>query len=172
MRVFLIGFMSCGKSTIGKMLSKALNLPFVDVDTEVELMEGKPLREVFSRGEQYFRKCENLALVKIIEEHEHAIIACGGGTPCFFNNMELIKNSGKSFYIKTKPETLLSRLTFTKNQRPLFKNIPPNQWLNKINELLEIREPYYKQANYIIDGENNTIERIIKCLQYDPDFKT
>ncbi len=171
MRIYLIGFMSCGKSTIGKILSKSLNLPYVDIDHQIELIYNQSIQELFSKGEDYFRECENEALLKTIETYENAIIACGGGTPCFHNNMETIKNTGKSFYIKTQPNTLLQRLSKTHNQRPLFKNLPKEQWLDKIYELLELREPYYKQAHYIIDGEHNTYERILQCLQYDSDFK-
>ncbi len=170
MRIYLIGFMSCGKSTLGKQLSISLNLPYVDIDQEIETIHQKTVSELFAIGEEYFRSCENHTLLKTIETYDHAIIACGGGTPCFLNNMEIIKNTGKSFYIKTKPETLLHRLKRTTNQRPLFKAIPKEKWLSKIYELLKIREPFYMQANYIIDGEYNALERIIQCLKYDKDF--
>ncbi|GIV43623.1 MAG: hypothetical protein KatS3mg035_0746 [Bacteroidia bacterium] len=122
------------------------------------------------KEEDYFRSCENQALLKIIEDYKDAVIACGGGTPCFYNNMEIIRNTGKSFYIKTSPDILFQRLSKTHNQRPLFKNLPQEQWLKKINELLAIREPFYKQAHYIIDGDYNPLERIMQCLQYDSDF--
>lgn len=171
MRIYLIGFMSCGKSTIGKVLSKNLNLPFVDIDHQIEHIFQQSIQELFANGEDFFRTCEHKALLKTIEDYKDAVIACGGGTPCFFNNMEIIKNTGKSFYIKTQPETLLQRLSKTHNQRPLLKNLPKENWLNKIQELLELREPFYKQANYIIDGEHNTLERILQCLHYDTDFK-
>lgn len=171
MRIYLIGFMSCGKSTLGKELAKKLNIPFIDIDHQIELCYHQSIQEIFAKGENYFRKCEHHALLKTIEDYDHAIIACGGGTPCFFDNMDIMKRTGKSFYIKTAAETLLQRLTHSRNQRPIFKNIPHEQWLMKINELLNIREPFYKQANYIIDGEHNTLERILQCLQYDPDFK-
>jgi shikimate kinase len=163
--------MSCGKSTLGKMLSKHLDLTFVDIDSQIELFCKQTISELFLKGEENFRFHENQALIKTIENYESAVIACGGGTPCFHNNIEIIKNSGKSFYLKTKPETIYHRLTKTRNQRPLFKNLPQNLWLDKIYELLEIREPFYKQAHYIIDGENNALERILQCLQYDADFK-
>ncbi len=171
MRIYLMGLMSCGKTTYGKLLSKQLDLLFVDLDQQIEYFYGTPISELFSKGEQFFRACENQILIKTIEEHEHAIIACGGGTPCFLNNIEIIKNSGKSFYLKTQPETIYQRLIKSHNLRPMFKSIPKEKWLDKIIEVLEIREPFYKQANYIIDGESNVIERILQCLKYDLDFK-
>lgn len=171
MRIYLIGFMSCGKSTLGKLLSKSLGLPYVDVDHQIESLFHQSIQELFRKGEEYFRSCERQALLRTIGDYEDAVIACGGGTPCFYDNMEIIRSTGKSFYIKTSPDTLLQRLSKTHNQRPLFKNLPQEQWLKKIDELLAIREPFYKQANYIIDGEHNALERIIQCLQYDADFK-
>lgn len=171
MRLFLIGFMSAGKTTIGQKVAKAMNMPFIDLDHVIVDKYQKSLSDLFQIGEPYFRQCEHEALLEVIKNFEHAIISCGGGTPCFFNNIEILKQNGKVIYIKVEPQTIYERLSKSQNVRPMFKNIPKSEWLQKIIELQEQREPFYKQAHYIVDGNYETTQRIVQCIEYEKYFK-
>lgn len=171
MRLFLIGFMSAGKTTIGQQVAKSMSMPFIDLDHVIMELYEKSLSELFLSGESYFRQCEHEALLYVIKNQEHAIISCGGGTPCFFNNIDILKQNGKVIYIKVEPQTIFERLSKSQNVRPMFRDIPKSEWLQKIIDLYEQREPFYKQAHYIVDGNYETTQRIVKCLEYEKYFK-
>jgi shikimate kinase len=122
MRIYLIGYMGSGKSTVGKGLAKKLNLQFIDLDNYIEERNFKTIPEIFaSVGEVGFRKIEQHAL-KEIAEFENVVVATGGGAPCFFDNMELIKRTGVSVYLNGTPRILAERLLNSKTERPLMKS--------------------------------------------------
>ena len=103
MHIFLLGYMGCGKSFLSKKLSKVLTIDYFDLDNLVELKENQKIIEIFKKkGESYFRKIENLELYNLINKKNKSIIATGGGTPCFLNNMKLMNNSGITIYLKKK----------------------------------------------------------------------
>ena len=119
MRIFLIGFMGCGKSSIGEELAKSLNYSFLDLDHYIEKNEDARIVDIFNeKGEDEFRKIEHTYLKNIVL-FNNTVIATGGGTPCYFNNMEIIKHNGVSIYLKYNADTLSLRLFKNKNQRPL-----------------------------------------------------
>lgn len=98
MKLFIIGFMGCGKSHYGKILGEKLGLPFFDLDEKIEEQEGKSITEIFAReGEEYFRLVEKDVLHLITESHENFVMACGGGTPCFYNNIDYLKSMASPF---------------------------------------------------------------------------
>ena len=160
-RIILIGYMGAGKTTIGKALSKDLGVIFYDLDWYIESRMRKSVAQIFAeRGEEGFRKIEYNMLHEVAE-FENVIISCGGGTPCFFDNMDYLNQQGKVVYLKASPEVLYDHLLMGKTERPLLKGKSPEELIAKgkspeeliafIREQLEKREPYYTKAQYTLD---------------------
>ena len=163
--IILFGYMGVGKSYFGRKLSKEFMIDFFDLDSYIEFYEKKSINDIFfERGEIYFRSIENKYLESILNKNIKYIISTGGGTPCYSNNMELIKKNKnlKSFYLKSSSNQLTNRLFSEKEKRPLISNINSKKDLNSfISKHLFERKFFYNQADYIIDIENkNTIEVI------------
>ena len=143
--------MGAGKTTVGRALSKAMGLPFYDLDWYIESRMHKTIPQIFAeRGEEGFRLIERNMLHEVAE-FENVIISCGGGTPCFFDNMEYMNGQGDVIYLKASPEVLYKHLLMGKTERPLLKNKTPEQLIAFIKEQLEIREPYYTKAKHVLD---------------------
>ena len=156
MRIFLIGFMGCGKTTLGKKLAKQLNYNFIDLDSYIEKTTNKTITEIFeNKGEKTFRIVEKESLMEVCKK-DNLVIATGGGTPCFFDNMQKILDSGKAIYLKMEIEDLLERLETEKSQRPLIKNKSAEELKGFIGLTLLERERFYKQASFIVDAKNIT----------------
>jgi len=150
-RIIIIGYMGAGKTTVGKALSKELGIPFYDLDWYIESRMRKTVPQIFAeRGEEGFRKVERNMLHEVAE-FEDVIISCGGGTPCFFDNMEYMNQQGETVYLKAKPEVLYGHLRMGKTERPLLKNKTPEEMQGFIREQLEYREPFYTQAKHTLD---------------------
>ncbi len=166
MRLFLIGYMGSGKSTVGKGLAKALNLSFVDLDAFIEEKYHKTIPEIFaSDGEEGFRKAEQKALHEVAD-FEDVVVATGGGAPCFFDNMEKIKHSGTSLYLNGSPRILAERLLHSKTERPLIKGKTEEELVAFINETLAKRNHWYKQADIIIDFDHDiSINEVVAALR-------
>jgi shikimate kinase len=165
MKIFLIGFMGSGKSVSGKKLAASLGLSFADLDTLIESNYKMSIPGIFSQfDETVFRKLETKVLKEFIEG-DNFVLSCGGGTPCFNNNMDLIKKSGISIYIKLSPKALAERLIKSKTKRPLIQNISPEQLVSKIEEMLCQREKYYSQSSITIEGLNLKVSDIIEQIQ-------
>lgn len=148
-RVFLIGYMGVGKTTVGKKLAKLLNKNFIDLDKFIESKYHKSIAELFAeKGENEFRQIEQKALVEVAQI-ENVIISTGGGAPCFFNNMELMNQSGITVYIHAQPEELAARLRASKNVRPLIAEKSPEELIPFITNHLSERERFYNQAKII-----------------------
>src|SRR3990170_573167 len=128
MRVFLIGFMGSGKTHWGKQLAVQLKIPFYDLDEVISDNEKKSVAEIFStQGEEAFRIKEREHLEKLIDENTSMVLSCGGGTPCFFNNIERMKKYGVVVWLNTHVEILLSRLMKEKSSRPLIRNLADDE---------------------------------------------
>jgi len=150
-RIYLVGYMGSGKTTIGRKLAKKLDFQFVDVDHFIENRQRKTVSEIFSeKGEDAFRLMEHKALEEI-SLFENVIVSTGGGAPCFYNNMELMNKSGLTIFLKTSPEELTKRLSITKNKRPLLKGKTPEEIQTFVAGSLEKRNYYYHQARMIFD---------------------
>ena len=143
--------MGSGKTTVGKALSKELGLPFYDLDWYIESRMHKTVKQLFdSVGEEGFREIERNMLHEVAE-FEDVILSCGGGTPCFFDNMDYLNGQGETIYLKADPEVLYKHLLMGKIERPLLKNKTPEQLIDFIKEQLEKREPFYTKAKHVLD---------------------
>ena len=150
-RIILIGYMGAGKTTVGKALSKAMGLQFYDLDWYIESRMRKTVAQIFAeRGEEGFRLIERNMLHEVAE-FEDVILSCGGGTPCFFDNMDYLNGQGETIYLKADPEVLYKHLLMGKIERPLLKNKTPEQLIDFIKEQLEKREPFYTKAKHMLD---------------------
>ena len=165
MKIFLIGFMGSGKTYWGKLLSQKLNFPFFDLDEKIVENEGRQIIEIFNKeGEEYFRLLEKDVLHMLTENHETFIMACGGGTPCFYNNIDYLKKNGTVVWINCSTETLYNRLLKEKAERPLISNMPDDQLKSYIVKKYSSRKIYYQQANLILPDEGLTLEIIVSKI--------
>ena len=150
-RIILIGYMGSGKTTVGKALSKETGMMFYDLDWYIESRMRKTVSQIFAeKGEEGFRKIEYNMLHEVAE-FEDVIISCGGGTPCFFDNMDYIRSVGESVYLKATPEVLAQHLKMRKVERPLLKGKNEDELLEFIRASLKEREPYYLKAEHVVD---------------------
>lgn len=143
--------MGAGKTTVGKALAKELALQFYDLDWYIESRRRKTVPQIFAEaGEEGFRKIEHDMLHEVAE-FEDVVISCGGGTPCFFDNIDYMNGQGPVVYLKAEPEVLCKHLKMGKTVRPLLKDKSPEELLTFINEQLERRAPFYEKARYQLD---------------------
>ncbi len=150
-RIILVGYMGSGKTTVGKALSKATDMMFYDLDWYIESRMHKTISQIFKeRGEEGFRIIEHNMLHEVAE-FEDVIISCGGGTPCFFDNMDYLNQQGDVVYLKATPDTLYKHLTMAKVERPLLKDKTQDELTAYITEHLKEREPFYEKARYTLD---------------------
>lgn len=150
-RIILIGYMGAGKTTVGKALAKELRMPFYDLDWYIESRMHKTVKAIFDeRGEAGFRKIEHNMLHEVAE-FEDIIISCGGGTPCFFDNIDYMNRQGETVYLKATPEVLYRHLKMGKTIRPLLLNKTADEVQVFIREQLTQREPYYSRAKHVLD---------------------
>ena len=150
-RIILVGYMGAGKTTIGKALSQELGIVFYDLDWYIENRMRKTVTQIFAeKGEEGFRLIEHNMLHEIAE-FEDVIISCGGGTPCFFDNMDYLNEQGQVIYLKATPEVLYKHLLMSKGERPLLKGKSPEELITFIREQLEKREPFYTKAQFTLD---------------------
>ena len=166
MPVFLLGFMGCGKSTLGRQLALALNFSFIDLDYRIEEKLGKSINQLFEDyGEMGFRQIEREVLSEICATEKNAVVALGGGTPCYFDNMQQVNHSGWSVYLKTSPQGLFNRLKLQKDHRPLLRNKNDHELLEFIEEKLEQREKFYDEARLTFSTESGTVQELKQLLE-------
>ena len=150
-RIIIIGYMGAGKTTVGKTLAQELNLPFYDLDWYIESRMRKTVKEIFDeRGEEGFRLIEH-NLLHEVAEFEDVIISCGGGVPCFYDNMDYMNQKGDTVYLKATPEVLYGHLKMGKSVRPLLQNKTSEEVEEFIKEQLQVREPFYSKVKYTLD---------------------
>ena len=171
MKIFLIGFMGSGKTHWGRQLSAKLQLPFFDLDTVIVEKEKQSVAEIFARqGEEYFRYQERDTLEEITHDQESFILSCGGGTPCFFNNIEFMKKSGKVVWLNTAVDALKERLLKEKVSRPLIREIGDDELKRYIVRKLSERKMYYEQADVMVNEESISLEKLIHFLLEDEKY--
>lgn len=164
-KIYIIGFMGSGKTTVGKKLAAGLHCSFIDLDREIEATAGKTISEIFSdSGEEYFRRLESELLQKLDVKRD-TIVSVGGGAPCYSTNMDFMNETGIVIYLRMTPAQLKSRLSNESGKRPLLKDIKQKDKLLYISEKLSEREKYYNQALIIIDGKDLNIKALTNRLK-------
>lgn len=153
LRIYLIGYMGAGKTTLGKALAAEMGLDFIDLDRFIEARRSQSVSQIFAAvGEAGFRRIERAALLEVAA-YENVVIALGGGTPCFFDNMAVVRASGVSLYLKPSDAVLLRRLTAARASRPVIAAKSDAELATFIAENLAAREPYYLQADLVIPSD-------------------
>lgn len=154
LRIFLIGFMGCGKTYWGKKWAELSGLTFFDIDDMVEQQEGKTAAEIFAEdGEDYFRELETMAL-RSLRGRNNFIAATGGGTACFNDNITWMNENGTCIYLQSSPQNIYNRLINEKKKRPLIKGLQGDELTFYITEKIKEREAFYNQSEIIIDVDN------------------
>ena len=150
-RIILIGYMGSGKTTVGRALAKDLGIPFYDLDWYIESRMRKKVSDIFAeQGEEGFRRIERNMLHEVAE-FEDVVVSCGGGTPCFFDNIDYLNQQGQVVYLRCSPEVLLRHLAMGHGDRPLLKDKSPDELIDYIRQHLQEREPFYSKAAYHLD---------------------
>ena len=151
-RILIIGYMGAGKTTLGKVLAKALGLQFYDLDWYIEGRMHKTVAQIFAeRGEEGFRTIERNMLHEVAE-FEDVVISCGGGTPCFYDNMDYMNGRGQTVFLDVHPDILFNRLRVATHQRPILQGKTDEELRAFIADALEKRAPFYVQARYRFDA--------------------
>ncbi len=149
-KIILIGYMGAGKTTLGKVLAQKMGLTFYDLDEYIEDRFHRTIPQIFAEsGESGFRDLERRMLHEVAE-YEDVIISCGGGTPCFFDNMDYMNTCGETVFLNASPEALKAHLLMGKTQRPLIQGKSPEELLDFIKDSLQKRLPYYKKAKHTL----------------------
>ena len=161
MIISLVGYMGSGKSHVAKVLSQKLQLKIIDLDKEISLKNKLSIPEIFAqKGEIYFRKQEKETLEQILASNTSGILSVGGGTPCFYNNMETITQHSESFFLRTSVNTLATRLIPQKNKRPLIAHIQDDDLPEFIAKHLFERNAFYGKARFTIDTDGKNAEQV------------
>jgi shikimate kinase len=155
--------MGTGKSIAGKKIAFHLGYPFIDLDTAIEDKFQEKIPVIFNTlGEEAFRKMEAEVLREVTQDN--TIVSCGGGTPCYFDNMDFINKNGISIYLKTNRTILISRLIHNKSKRPLLAGKSDTELIVFINDLIDKREPFYNQATHIFLMDKKRIQDLIDLV--------
>lgn len=164
MLIFLIGYMGAGKTTYGKRLAREINYTFLDLDHKIEADYGMTIAEIFAaKGEEEFRKIERNAMMQTFSL-ENTIVATGGGTPCFFDNMEQLNAHGATLYIEMQPNDLVWNLMHSHQDRPLLHNKTYEELVEYITTTLNNRLPFYTKAKYKVNGMGITPQKMVEAL--------
>ncbi len=164
MRVFLIGFMGSGKTTIGKKLARFLSYEFIDLDKLIEARTEMSVAGYFAKHrEESFRKLEQEVLQKTVYP-EKVIVATGGGIPCYFDNMDWMNKNGITAYLSLSPKALANRLENSKTERPLIKGLKGDELIQFITQKLAERESFYNQAKFIMSAIDLSAEKFAGYL--------
>lgn len=165
MKIFLIGFMGSGKTHYGRLLSEKIGLPFFDLDEQISSHAGKSLTDFFEQdGEEAFRLTEKDLLHIITESHESFIMACGGGSPCYFNNIDYMNQEGTTVWINTPTEIIFERLVKEKEKRPLIRDLADEKLKRFIHKKFADRRIYYEQAEIIVEDEPLDMDRLVEKI--------
>lgn len=157
--IFIIGFMGSGKSTIGKKLALQKDVNFIDVDKEIELSEKTSIVEIFKeKGEKYFREIESIIIRRIKQK---SIVACGGGLPCYNDNIKYINENGVSIYLYADANNIFKRINKDITNRPLINNVKKKDLKSYIRTKVRERSEIYKKANFTINTNNKSESEIL-----------
>ncbi len=162
--LFLVGYMGCGKSTIGRKLSRALHLSFVDTDNRIEEREGATVFDIFHyEGEERFREIEREVLEEVIRREEASVVSTGGGLPAWGDNMERMNEVGRTVYLKRSAENIASRLSpYGRQKRPRLRGLNDEELVLFMRADMAKRDPFYSRAVQVIACEGKSDEEIIR----------
>lgn len=167
--IILIGYMCVGKTTIGKELAKRRGQMFYDLDWYIEERFRKRVPQIFAEeGEEAFRKKERNMLHEVAE-FENVVVSCGGGTPCFFDNIDYMNQAAEVIYLKASPETILSHLKISKGKRPLLEGMSPDELQTFVTDQIQKREDFYLRARHVVDVDvldsAEKINRLVELIE-------
>ena len=167
--IILIGYMCVGKTTIGKELAKRRGQMFYDLDWYIEERFRKRVPQIFAEeGEEAFRKKERNMLHEVAE-FENVVVSCGGGTPCFFDNIDYMNQAAEVIYLKASPETILSHLKISKGKRPLLEGMSPDELQTFVTDQIQTREDFYLRARHVVDVDvldsAEKINRLVELIE-------
>ncbi|HSW67122.1 MAG TPA: shikimate kinase [Bacteroidales bacterium] len=170
-KIFLVGYMGSGKTTAASLISDRLGWLFTDLDQKIETDMGITITEIFNTlGEDKFRELERIALYQTISVNSNHIVATGGGTPCFFDSMQIMNREGITIYLRLSQELLYNRLVNSpiRINRPIVSQLGHAELWKIITWQLAVREPFYIQARHIIDcdflSEETIADRVIALI--------
>ena len=157
--------MGCGKTTLGRKLAATLNLTFIDLDTFLEEKYFRTIPQIFKEeGEAEFRRKEQNVLNEV-STFDDVIVATGGGAPCFFDNMEVMNNTGFCIFLDVDTDSLVCRLIHAKTERPIIKGKSLDELHHFIEEMMLKRRPFYEKARYILKGSEIKPDQVIELLE-------
>ena len=167
MKIVLLGYMASGKSSVGKKLAKILSMKFLDLDDYIIKKEKMSITKIFeTKGEVYFRLIENNYLKEVLAKNGDFILALGGGTPCYANNMDVVnKEDVVSVYLQGSTQTMINRLLKKKSKRPLIASLPDDKIPEFVAKHLFERRPFYEQAKMKIKIDDKTKKEVAKELE-------
>lgn len=166
--LFLVGYMGCGKSTLGRKLARRLGVAFVDTDALVEQREGAAVADVFRyEGEEHFRQVEREVLEEVIASEDAAVVSTGGGLPVWGDNMQRMNEAGDTVYLRRSAEQIARRLSpYGRQKRPRLRGLSDDELVGFMERDMAAREPFYTQARLIIDctetSDEELVERILR----------
>lgn len=162
MQIFLIGFMGCGKTTVGIPLASQLGYKFIDQDELIEQYYNMTISDVFAtHGEAQFRETEHNIVTGLVNSKDDIVVSTGGGAPCFLGNMELMNGNATTIYLKAEPKTLMHRLKDSTDTRPLLAGKTDTELLEFITNKLREREAFYCQAKVILKTDGLSVKEVI-----------
>ncbi len=160
--------MGSGKSHWGRLLSQRLQLPYFDLDDVITTDEKRSIPEIFAvEGEEYFRRREQEELDRLIETQTAFICSTGGGTPCFFNNIDRMKKAGTVVWLNTSPDALVVRLLKEKEKRPLIREVSDEELLSFIRKKMNDRRLYYEQAHVHVEEDKADLDSLLKMILHE-----
>ena len=164
MRIFLVGFMGAGKSVVGRRLAKSLNLSFYDLDEEIESHYKMSVSAIFQKyDEACFRKLET-SVLESFSNKDDFVLSCGGGTPCFGENMALMNSIGTTIYIKLPTDELVGRISSSYHKRPLTDGKSDEDLASYVDAMLKKREPFYSMAKITVDASGTDKETLVEKI--------
>ncbi|MER2997221.1 shikimate kinase [Pontibacter populi] len=166
MLIFLLGMMGSGKTTLGKELAEKLGYTFLDLDAVIEQKENRTIAEIFAaEGQERFRALERETLQTIVTNYKQAIVATGGGTPCFFDNMALMNTSGETVFLDVSVKDIAQRLSQSDlSTRPLLAGKTQSELISFLGKTLSERRRFYEQARHIVASPPYTINALLALL--------
>ncbi|HVG14881.1 MAG TPA: shikimate kinase [Chitinophagaceae bacterium] len=168
MKIYLLGFMGCGKTHWARLISEKLGIPYFDLDDAIVQSEKRTINELFTEeGEEYFRRKEKEILTSITETKGSFVMACGGGTPCFFNNIDYMNRNGTTIWINCSIDCLHARLVKEKDKRPLIRTLSDEELRSYIIKKYADRKIFYQQASVILNEDHITLEKMLEPIFHD-----